>query len=116
PEQVIDEVSKAKLRGSGGARFPTDRKWSFIPKQTTKPKHLVVNADEGEPGTFKDRYILERDPHALLEGILIAAHAIGSHKAYLYIRGEYFRPAKRLQRAIDEAYRSEERRAGKRGR
>jgi NADH-quinone oxidoreductase subunit F len=104
PEQVIDEVSKSRLRGLGGAGFPTGRKWSFIPKQTSKPKYLVVNADEGEPGTFKDRYILERDPHALLEGILIAAYAIGSHKAYVYIRGEYFRPAKRLQRAIDEAY------------
>jgi NADH-quinone oxidoreductase subunit F len=104
PEQVIDEVNKAKLRGLGGAGFPTGRKWSFIPKQTTKPKYLVVNGDEGEPGTFKDRYILERDPHALLEGIIIAAHAIGSHKAYVYIRGEYFRPAKRLQQAIDEAY------------
>jgi len=105
PEQVIDEVSKARLRGLGGAGFPTGRKWSFIPKQTAKPKYLVVNADEGEPGTFKDRYIIERDPHALLEGIIIAAYAIGSHKAYAYIRGEYFRPAKRLQRAIDEAYR-----------
>jgi NADH-quinone oxidoreductase subunit F len=104
PSQVIDEVSKAKLRGLGGAGFPTGRKWSFIPRETTKPKYLVVNADEGEPGTFKDRYILERDPHALLEGIIIAAYAIGSHKAYVYIRGEYFRPAKRLQRALDEAY------------
>jgi len=103
-EQVVEEVSKAKLRGLGGAGFPTGTKWSFIPKQTTKPRYLVVNADEGEPGTFKDRYILERDPHALLEGMLIAAYAIGSHKAYIYIRGEYFRPAKRLQRAIDEAY------------
>jgi NADH-quinone oxidoreductase subunit F len=104
PEQVIDEVNKSKLRGLGGAGFPTGRKWSFIPKQTTQPKYLVVNADEGEPGTFKDRYILERDPHALLEGMLIAAHAIGSHKAYVYIRGEYFQSAKRLQRAVDEAY------------
>ena len=103
-EQVTEEVSRAKLCGLGGAGFPTGRKWSFIPKETPKPKYLVVNADEGEPGTFKDRYILERDPHALLEGILIAAYAIGSHKAYVYIRGEYFRPAKRLQRAIDEAY------------
>jgi NADH-quinone oxidoreductase subunit F len=104
PDQVIGEVSKARLRGLGGAGFPTGKKWSFIPKQSTKPKYLVVNADEGEPGTFKDRYIMERDPHALLEGILIAAYAIGSHKAYVYIRGEYFRSAKRLQRAIDEAY------------
>jgi NADH-quinone oxidoreductase subunit F len=104
PEQVTDEVSKAKLRGLGGAGFLTGRKWSFVPKQTLKPTYLVVNADEGEPGTFKDRYILERDPHALLEGIVIAAYAIGSHKAYVYIRGEYFRPARRFQRAIDEAY------------
>src|SRR5438093_157539 len=104
PEQVTDEVNKAKLRGLGGAGFPTARKWTFIPKQSPKPKYLVVNADEGEPGTFKDRYILERDPHALLEGMLIAAYAIGSHKAYVYIRGEYFRPAHRFNRAVEEAY------------
>jgi NADH-quinone oxidoreductase subunit F len=105
PQQVTDEVTDSNLRGLGGAGFATGKKWSFIPKQTTKPKYLVVNADEGEPGTFKDRYIIERDPHALLEGILIAAYAIGSHKAYVYIRGEYFRPARRLERAIDEARR-----------
>ncbi len=104
PEQVIQEVSRANLRGLGGAGFPTGKKWSFVPRDSIKPRYLVVNADEGEPGTFKDRYILERDPHALLEGMIIAAHAIGSHKAYVYIRGEYFRPAKRLQRAVDEAY------------
>src|SRR5437016_751794 len=104
PEQVTDEVNKAKLRGLGGAGFPTARKWSFIPKASPKPKYLVVNADEGEPGTFKDRYILERDPHALLEGMMIAAYAIGSHKAYVYIRGEYFRPAERFRRAVEEAY------------
>ena len=104
PEEVIEEISKPHLRGLGGAGFPTGRKWSFVPKETTKPKYLVVNADEGEPGTFKDRYIMERDPHALLEGMIISAYAIGSHKAYVYIRGEYFRSAKRLQRALDEAY------------
>jgi NADH-quinone oxidoreductase subunit F len=104
PQEVIEEVTAANLRGLGGAGFPTGRKWSFIPKESTKPKYLVVNADEGEPGTFKDRYIMERDPHALLEGMIIAAYAIGSHKAYIYIRGEYFRSARRLQRAIDEAY------------
>ena len=103
PAQVIEEVTRAKLRGLGGAGFPAGRKWSFVPKETTKPKYLVVNADEGEPGTFKDRYIMERDPHALLEGMIISAYAIGSHKAYVYIRGEYFRSAKRLQRAIEEA-------------
>jgi NADH-quinone oxidoreductase subunit F len=104
PAQIIDEVSKANLRGLGGAGFPTGRKWSFIPKGSPKPKYLVVNADEGEPGTFKDRYILERDPHALLEGVIIAAYAIGSHKAYVYIRGEYFRSARRFGRAVEEAY------------
>jgi NADH-quinone oxidoreductase subunit F len=104
PEQVIDDVSRANLRGLGGAGFPTGKKWTFIPKGNPKPKYLVVNADEGEPGTFKDRYILERDPHALLEGMIIAAFAIGSHKAYVYIRGEYFRPAERFARAVEEAY------------
>ncbi len=104
PEQVIDEVSKPNLRGLGGAGFPAGRKWSFVPKKTRKPKYLVANADEGEPGTFKDRYIMERDPHALIEGMIIGAFAIGSHKAYVYIRGEYFRSARRLQRALDEAY------------
>ena len=102
-QEVIDEVIKANLRGLGGAGFPAGRKWSFIPKETTQPKYLVVNADEGEPGTFKDRYIMERDPHALLEGMIIAAYAIDCHKAYVYIRGEYFESARRLQRAIDEA-------------
>ena len=104
PEEVIEEVSKPNLRGLGGAGFPAGRKWSFVPRETERPKYLVVNADEGEPGTFKDRYIMERDPHALIEGMIIAAYAIGSHKAYVYIRGEYFRSAKRLQRALDEAY------------
>ena len=104
PSQIVDEVSRANLRGLGGAGFPTARKWSFIPKGSPKPKYLVVNADEGEPGTFKDRYILERDPHALLEGMIVAAYAIGSHKAYVYIRGEYFRPAQRFSRAVEEAY------------
>ncbi len=104
PAEIIDVVLKANLRGLGGAGFPTGRKWSFIQKDNPKPKYLVINADEGEPGTFKDRYILERDPHALLEGMLIAAYAIGSHKSYVYVRGEYFRPAQRFQRAVDEAY------------
>ena len=103
PEEVIEEVSKPNLRGLGGAGFPAGRKWSFVPRETERPKYLVVNADEGEPGTFKDRYIMERDPHALIEGMIIAAYAIGSHKAYVYIRGEYFRSATRLQRALDEA-------------
>jgi NADH-quinone oxidoreductase subunit F len=104
PEQIVEEVSRANLRGLGGAGFPTGKKWSFIPRGSPKQKYLVVNGDEGEPGTFKDRYILERDPHALLEGLLIAAYAIGSHKAYVYIRGEYVRPARRFSHAVEEAF------------
>ena len=104
PAQVIDDVSAANLLGLGGAGFSTGRKWSFVSKDTDRPVYLVVNADEGEPGTFKDLYLMERDPHACLEGMIIAAYAIGSHKAYVYIRGEYYRSAHRLQRAIDEAH------------
>ncbi len=103
PAQVIDTVLKSNLCGLGGAGFPAGRKWSFIPKDSEKPVYLVVNADEGEPGTFKDRYIMERDPHALLEGMLIAAYAIGAHKAYIYVRGEYVESQRRLNRAIEEA-------------
>jgi NADH-quinone oxidoreductase subunit F len=102
--QVIDEVKRSNLRGLGGAGFPTGTKWSFIPKANPKPKYLVINADEGEPGTFKDKYILEQDPHALLEGIIITCYAIGSHKAYIYIRGEYIKSIEIMQAAIDEAY------------
>ena len=105
PEQVITEVTKSSLRGLGGAGFPTGKKWSFIPKHSTKPKFLVVNADEGEPGTIKDRYIISRDPHRLIEGMIIAAYATGCRKAYIYIRGEYAAPAKILQQAVDDAYR-----------
>ena len=104
PAQIIDEISQSNLRGLGGAGFPTAKKWSFIPKNSARPVYLVVNADEGEPGTFKDRYILERDPHALLEGMIVAAYSIGSHKAYVYIRGEYFRSAHRFDRAVQEAH------------
>lgn len=104
PAQILEEVKKSYLRGLGGAGFAAGMKWGFIPKDTPKPKYLVVNGDEGEPGTFKDKYILEQDPHALLEGIIIACYAIGSHKAYVYIRGEYLRSIQRLQGAIDEAY------------
>ena len=104
PEQVIAEVTKSNLRGLGGAGFPTGKKWSFIPKDSVKPKFLVVNADEGEPGTIKDRYLITKDPHRMLEGVLIAAYATGAHKAYVYIRGEYAEPARILQQAIDGAY------------
>ena len=103
PEEVIAEVTASNLRGLGGAGFPTGKKWSFIPKDASKPKFLVVNADEGEPGTIKDRYLITKDPHLLLEGMLIASYATGAHKAYIYIRGEYAEPTVILQRAVDEA-------------
>jgi len=105
PEQVIKEVTSANLRGLGGAGFPTGKKWSFIPRDSGKPTFLVVNADEGEPGTIKDRYLIVKDPHRLLEGVIIAAYATGARKAYIYIRGEYAAAAKMLQQAVDEAYR-----------
>ncbi len=104
PEDVTNAVLASNLRGLGGAGFPTGKKWQFLPKDGKKPVYLVINADEGEPGTFKDRYILERDPHQLIEGILLAAYAIGSKKAYIYIRGEYVLPYRHLQAAVDEAY------------
>lgn len=101
---VIEEVKKSNLRGLGGAGFATGMKWSFVPQNTGKPVYLVVNADEGEPGTFKDRYILMHAPHLLIEGIVIAAFANNVHKAYIYIRGEYVEPTKILKRAVEEAY------------
>jgi len=104
PAQLIDEVKASGLRGRGGAGFPTGMKWSFVPKDNPKPKYLVCNADESEPGTFKDRLLIEQDPHALIEGTLIAAYAIQSHTAFIYIRGEFAFGANRLDRAVDEAY------------
>ncbi|OGQ98338.1 MAG: NADH oxidoreductase (quinone) subunit F [Deltaproteobacteria bacterium RIFOXYA12_FULL_61_11] len=104
PAAVIDEVKKSGLRGRGGAGFPTGLKWSFVPKESTKPKYLCCNADEGEPGTFKDRVILEKDPHSLIEGMLIASWAVGIRHGYIYVRGEFLDQIKILQGAIDEAY------------
>jgi NADH-quinone oxidoreductase subunit F len=104
PAAITDEVKRSNLRGLGGAGFPTGVKWGFIPKDSPKPKYLVVNADEGEPGTFKDRYLLERDPHALIEGMIISAYAIGSHLAFVYIRGEYVEPWRIFKTAVEEAY------------
>jgi NADH-quinone oxidoreductase subunit F len=103
PEAIAAEVKKANLRGLGGAGFPTGTKWGFIPSARTGPVYLVVNADEGEPGTFKDRYILERDPHALIEGMLIAAYAIGCQTSFVYVRGEYVRPWRIFSEAVREA-------------
>lgn len=104
PDEVIEEVKLSGLRGRGGAGFPTGMKWSFVPKNIDKPKYLCVNADEGEPGTFKDRKILELDPHALIEGIMICCYAVGIHTAYVYIRGEYDYPIARFAGAVKEAY------------
>lgn len=107
-EWLIDEVKKSGLRGRGGAGFPTGVKWSFVPKKNNpsegKPHYLVINADESEPGTCKDRDILRNDPHLLIEGCLIASRAINSNTCYIYIRGEYYNEAVALQKAIDEAY------------
>jgi len=103
PEEIVEEVKKSGLRGRGGAGFPTGVKWGFIPKNTDKPIYLICNADEGEPGTFKDRVIIEKDPHLLLEGIIITSYAIKSHQAYIYIRGEFVYGANRLNSAIREA-------------
>ena len=89
PGEVIDEVKASALRGRGGAGFPTGMKWSFVPKDSPKQKYVVCNADESEPGTFKDRYLMERDPHALIEGMIIAGWALGSNTGYIYTRGEY---------------------------
>ena len=104
PDDVIEEVKKSNLRGRGGACFPAGLKWSFMPKNSEKPKYLCVNADEGEPGTFKDREIIEHNPHALIEGTLIASYAMGVTTAYVYIRGEYVKWMKILEAAIEEAY------------
>ena len=104
PAALIEEVKKSGLRGRGGAGFPTGLKWSFIPKDSPKPKYLVVNADESEPGTFKDRKIMERDPHSLVEGCIISAFAIGAHHAYIYIRGEFNQQRLNVDDAIREAY------------
>jgi NADH-quinone oxidoreductase subunit F len=104
PTAILEEVKRSNLRGLGGAGFPTGTKWSFIPKNHTGPVYLVINADEGEPGTFKDRYLLERDPHALIEGMLIAARAIRSATGFVYVRGEYVEPWRRFAAAVREAY------------
>lgn len=103
PADVIDEVKRAILRGRGGAGFPAGTKWGFLPKDDPRPVYLIANADEGEPGTFKDRQIMEYDPHLLVEGMGIAAHAIGAKKAFIYIRGEFKWIAEILAQAIDEA-------------
>jgi NADH-quinone oxidoreductase subunit F len=104
PPEVTEIVKRSGLRGRGGAGFPTGVKWSFVPKDSGKPVYLCVNADESEPGTFKDRLIIEKDPHQLIEGAIICAYALGCHQAFIYIRGEFVYGAEVLNEAIAEAY------------
>jgi NADH-quinone oxidoreductase subunit F len=104
PEQIIDEVKKSNLRGRGGAGFPAGMKWSFVPKDTSKPKYVLANGDESEPGTSKDRPLLEMDPHQLIEGMVIAGRAVEAHRGYVYIRGEYRYIIDIVEAAIAEAY------------
>jgi NADH-quinone oxidoreductase subunit F len=104
PDELTDMVKKSGLRGRGGAGFPAGLKWSFVPKDSPNPRFLLCNADEGEPGTFKDRALIEGDPHQLIEGIIIASYAMGAHQAFIYIRGEFHFGAKRLERAIEECH------------
>jgi NADH-quinone oxidoreductase subunit F len=104
PDDIIETVKKSSLRGRGGAGFPTGLKWSFLPKDSPKPRYLAVNADESEPGTYKDRVIIEKDPHQLIESCVISCHAIRSKSCYIYIRGEFQEGARVLSKALDEAY------------
>lgn len=103
-DEVLDEVKKSGLRGRGGAGFPTGMKWSFLAKPKDVARYLVCNADESEPGTFKDRYLMERIPHLLIEGMIVSSYALGANTSYIYVRGEYFYIIKILQNAIKEAY------------
>ncbi|MFZ4542524.1 MAG: NADH-quinone oxidoreductase subunit NuoF [Saprospiraceae bacterium] len=104
PEAMVEEVKKSGLRGRGGAGFPTGMKWSFLAKPEGVPRHLVCNADESEPGTFKDRYLMEKLPHLLIEGMITSSIALGAHTSYIYIRGEYAFVYKIMEKAIKEAY------------
>jgi len=106
PNDIIEQVKASGLRGRGGAGFPTGLKWQFVLKDTPKPKYIACNADESEPGTFKDHVLMERNPHLLIEGCAIGCYAIGAKVAYIYIRGEFYHVQQALERAIDEAYRA----------
>src|SRR5512143_224604 len=101
PAQVIDTVKASGLRGRGGAGFPTGMKWQFVPKDSPKPKYLCANADESEPGTFKDHVLMERNPHLLIEGCVIGCYAIGAKVAYIYIRGEFYHVQQVLEEQLD---------------
>ena len=104
PDAIVEEVKKSGLRGRGGAGFPTGMKWSFLDKSTDKPRYLVCNADESEPGTFKDRYLMQRIPHALIEGMITSSYALGARTSYIYVRGEMMPVIRILEKAIKEAY------------
>src|SRR5205807_4935445 len=104
PDDIINEVKISNLRGRGGAGFPTGMKWSFVPKQSAQPKYILVNGDESEPGTCKDRLILEHDPHSVIEGVVIAGLAVGAKVGFVYIRGEYRYLVDIMRKAIDDAY------------
>ena len=104
PDWVVNEVKTSGLRGRGGAGFPTGLKWSFMPKNDARPSYLVINADESEPGTCKDREILRHDPHLLVEGALLASFSMKAHTCFIYVRGEFIRERERLQAAVDQAY------------
>ena len=104
PDEVVEEVKKSGLRGRGGAGFPAGMKWSFIDKKTDKPRYLICNADESEPGTFKDRYLMEKIPHLLVEGMICSCYALGANTGYIYVRGEYKYIVGILNKAIREAY------------
>jgi NADH-quinone oxidoreductase subunit F len=104
PEQIVEEVQKSGLRGRGGAGFPTGMKWSFLAKPEGVPRYLLCNADESEPGTFKDRYLMERIPHLLIEGMIVSSYALGANLSFIYIRGEYMWILDILEKAINEAY------------
>src|SRR5216683_5086495 len=102
-DDIINEIKNSNLRGRGGAAFPTGTKWSFIPRESKKPVYICCNADESEPGTFANRYQLEKDPHAIIEGILITCRAVGSHTCYVYFRGEFAEQMRRFEEALAEA-------------
>src|SRR5262249_29296043 len=104
PKSIIDEAKKSNLRGRGSAGFPTEMKWSFVPKDSPKAKYVIYNADESEPGTCKDRPLMEMDPHQLIESMVIAGRAINSHQGFIYIRGEYRYVLDIIDAAIAEAY------------
>src|SRR5512146_2069386 len=104
PDAIIAEMKASNLRGRGGAGFPTGMKWSFVPKESPKPKYILCNGDESEPGTCKDRLIFEHDPHSIIEGVTIAGISVGSHQGYIYLRGEYRYLIEIMEKAVADAY------------